>query len=182
MWPDFKPNSGPVRLVPHDDAWATAAELEADRIRFVLGKRLLRVHHIGSTAIEGIAAKPIVDLIPVVTSLEVLDAMRERVEAIGYQWWGEYGIAGRRYCTFNDPQNGTRLFNVHFYADGNSEIERHLAFRDYLRANPSLAQEYEALKRRLASEFSDVNDYAEAKTPWIRSIEPTALEFYHSRA
>jgi GrpB-like predicted nucleotidyltransferase (UPF0157 family) len=149
----------------------------------VLGKTLLRVYHVGSTAIPCMAAKPIVDLIPVVSNLEALDAARERVEAIGYEWWGEFGIAERRYCTLNSEHDGRRIVNAHFYADGNPEIERHVAFRDYLRANPEVAGEYETLKRELAARYPDnVGAYADAKTPWIRSIEPTALEFYRGRS
>ena len=170
-----------VELVEHDASWSELAQLEADRFRFLLGPTLLRVHHIGSTAIPGIVAKPIVDLIPVVASLEELDAARSRIEALGYKWWGEYGLPRRRYCTLNDNRSGRRLVHAHFYADGDSEIERHIAFRDYLLAHPDIAREYEQLKLRLAAQFAeDINAYADAKTSWIRGVEVAAVE--HHRA
>jgi len=149
-------------------------------MRDALADVLLEVHHIGSTAIPGIVAKPVVDLIPVVRDLPRLDAARRKIETLGYAWWGEYGIAERRFCTLDD--GGQRLVNAHFYAGGNPEIERHVAFRDYLRAHPEVAREYEALKVRLAAQSgNDVNTYADEKTPWIRSVESAAIYFYRSR-
>ncbi|HTX02686.1 MAG TPA: NAD(P)-dependent oxidoreductase [Candidatus Acidoferrales bacterium] len=177
--PLARPTSGPVRLVAYDPTWSTLAEQEAARMRDALAGILVEVHHIGSTAIPHVIAKPVVDLIPVVSDLPSLDAARARIEALGYHWWGEYGIAGRRYCTLDG--SGHRIVNAHFYASGDSEIERHVAFRDYLRAHPDVAREYADLKIRVAQECgNDVNLYADAKTPWIRSVESAAINFYRS--
>lgn len=176
------PKSGPVRLVAYSESWPAFARGEAERLHAALDSILLDVHHVGSTAIPWISAKPIVDLIPVVRDLAALDAARERLETHGYAWWGEYGIAGRRFCTRNDADDGRRVVNAHFYAEGDPEIERHVAFRDYLRANPDVARQYETLKTELAARYrDDVAAYADAKTPWIRSIEPTALAYYQQR-
>src|SRR5690606_8204860 len=95
-----------VELVPHDPAWARLARVEAVALHAALGDNLLAVHHIGSTAIAGIRAKPIVDLMPVVRAPTLLDASRAALEALGYRWWGELGLAGRRYCTRDDPASG----------------------------------------------------------------------------
>jgi GrpB-like predicted nucleotidyltransferase (UPF0157 family) len=169
-----------IELVAHDPAWSELAEREAARMHEALRAVLLDVHHIGSTAIPGIVAKPIIDLIPVVSDLASLDAARARIEALGYDWRGEFGIAGRRFCLRDDPNDGRRLVQAHFFADGDPQIERHIAFRDYLRANREVALEYEALKVRLAAEYTSSLEYADAKTPWIRSVESAAINFYRA--
>src|SRR5947207_10854583 len=124
-----------VDLVPHSPDWALAAHREIVRLSNTLQSNLIAIHHIGSTAIPGIHAKPILDLMLVVRSLAELDAAKPLIEALGYQWWGEYGIAGRRYCNLDDQATGKRLVQLHCYQMENSQIERHLAFCDYLRSH-----------------------------------------------
>ena len=121
-----------VELAAHDPAWAAQAQTEGARVVSALGTPVLAMHHIGSTAIAGILAKPIVDMMGVVTSLADIDAHERPMRALGYDWRGEFGIAGRRFCPLDDPR-GRRIFHVHFYADGHPEIEGNLAFRDYMR-------------------------------------------------
>jgi GrpB-like predicted nucleotidyltransferase (UPF0157 family) len=98
----------PVDLRPYDAAWAGAAQQESARLLKQLGGRIVVVHHIGSTSIPGIHAKPILDLLPVVDELARLDDARQAVEALGYEWLGEFGLAGRRYCRLDDPFTGQR--------------------------------------------------------------------------
>jgi GrpB-like predicted nucleotidyltransferase (UPF0157 family) len=168
-----------VELIPHDPHWAENARQEAARLTAAIGDAIVRVHHIGSTAIPGIRAKPILDLIPVVVSLEAFDRSCSVVEGLGYAWWGEYGLAGRRYCSLDDPRTGRRKVQLHCYERGSQQIARHLAFRDYLRSRPDLARAYDAEKGRCRDRHPlDSHAYTDCKDTWIRRIEAQALSAF----
>src|SRR5579862_2802970 len=106
----------PVILASYNPDWPEVAARHGERLR-VLGSTLVIVHHIGSTSVPGLAAKPVIDLMPLVTDLVELDRQRGRVEALGYEWHGEYGIAGRRYCKLAG-EDGVRAVQLHFFQDG----------------------------------------------------------------
>jgi GrpB-like predicted nucleotidyltransferase (UPF0157 family) len=164
-----------IELREHDPGWRLVAEREAERLRGVLGAALVEVHHVGSTAIPGIRAKPIVDLVPVVHELAAFDARRAQIEALGYSWRGELGIPGRRYCVLCHPGTDVRIAQLHAFARGAEEIARHLAFRDYLRAHPDEARAYEAAKLAArARHAADVVRYNEAKAAWIQACNQRA--------
>ena len=175
---DKPPDKIGVELAPHRAEWAAMARAETQRLHSALGPVLLRVEHIGSTSIPGILAKPIVDLIPVVSDLSALDAHEADIRALGYLWYGELGIPTRRYCTLTDAATGKRVFQLHCFAHDSPQIARHVAFRNYLRAHPALAKEYEAEKMRAAAQHPDSTlDYNDAKNDWIKRVEREALEW-----
>jgi GrpB-like predicted nucleotidyltransferase (UPF0157 family) len=172
-----------VELAAHSPAWAQMAEKEAERVQQVLGENVVAVYHIGSTAIAGIHAKPIVDLMPVVRSVAGLDDAATLLEGLGYQCWGEFGIAGRRYCTLDDQATGRRQVQLHCYEVDHREIRPHLAFRDYLRAHPAIAREYDAEKHRCRELHPDNSHlYTDAKAAWIAAHLEAALAYYDSTA
>ena len=166
-----------VRLVSHDPLWAAQAEAEMARICAALP--WLRLHHIGSTSIPGIPAKPVLDLLGVAPDLAALEAGRPALEKLGYGWHGEYGLTGRRYCTLDT--DGVRRIQLHAYAEGDPGVRRHLAFRNHLRANPALAAAYAAEKERCAALHpQDSHAYSDCKSAWIRRVEAEALNALQS--
>jgi GrpB-like predicted nucleotidyltransferase (UPF0157 family) len=173
---DEKPDIIPVQLVTHRGEWADMAKAEAARLKKALGDNLETVHHVGSTAIPGIMAKAIVDLLPVVRSLDKLDAQEDVVRGLGYKWHGEFGLDGRRFCTWADPKTGKRIYQLHFFTRDNPNGTRMLAFRDYLRAHPFVAKAYEMEKiRAAAAQPTDTTLYNAEKNEWIKRTEADAV-------
>jgi GrpB-like predicted nucleotidyltransferase (UPF0157 family) len=167
----------PVVLAAYNPDWPALAARHAERL-LGLGSVVAVVHHIGSTAIPGLAAKPIIDLMPLVVNVTALDRARGRIEALGYAWHGAYGMAGRRYCTLCDDA-GVRAVQLHFFGMDSPHAVRHIAFRDYLRAHADVARAYEAEKRRARDLHpDDSHSYGHAKSAWIRAVEAAALTWY----
>jgi GrpB-like predicted nucleotidyltransferase (UPF0157 family) len=168
-------------VVPHDPRWKMAFEDEAKAIRHVFENLPVQVHHIGSTAIPGILAKPIIDLLGMVSTLADADAKARALESLGYEAMGAYGIEGRRYFRKIDS-NGTRTHHLHVFEEDSPNVERHLAFRDYLIAHPEVAQEYSSLKERLTRGGAPNWDaYLGGKDPFVSRIEPQAVNWFRKQ-
>jgi GrpB-like predicted nucleotidyltransferase (UPF0157 family) len=167
-------------LGAYSSEWPAEFEREAARLRQLVGERLVAIHHVGSTAVPGLAAKPVIDLLPLVDDIAGLERRTSVLQDAGYRAWGEFGLPGRRY--FTKDLAGVRTHNLHFYAAGDPDVERHLAFCRYLREHVAARDEYEALKRLAhARHPSDVLAYNDAKTAWIRRIEPIAIDWFRRR-
>lgn len=166
-----------ITVVDSDPSWPRKYAAERDRIAPALGDNLLAVWHIGSTAVSGLAAKPVIDIMAAVRSLEAADAAAERFAALGCEYLGEFGIPGRRYLRRGGDE---RTHQVHIFAAGDTaNISRHLAFRDYLRAHADARGEYAALKRSLAREFPyDIDAYCDGKAAFVQEHEARALAAY----
>ncbi|MEZ5778107.1 MAG: GrpB family protein [Paracoccaceae bacterium] len=123
-------------------------------------------------------AKPIVDLLGVVSMLADADAKACALESLGYQVMGANGIEGRRYFRKIDS-NGTRTHHLHVFEEGSPHVERHLAFRDYLMAHPKIAKEYSSLKARLTRGDAPTWDaYLDGKDPFVSRVEPQAVDWF----
>ena len=165
-----------VCMVPPDPAWRQEFEREAEQITNALGSTAVTVHHIGSTAIPSIYAKPVIDMLLVVKDHADLDAKQAALEALGYEARGEGGIPGRRFFR-RDNALGDRTHQVHAFEAGSPQIARHLAFRDYMIAHPETAQEYSDLKRELAVQHpNDIEAYMDGKDAFIQEIDRRAAQ------
>lgn len=163
-----------IHVVPYDPDWERLFKEESALIGQILGPNLDCIHHIGSTAVFGLCAKPIIDILPVVFDLSAVDGQTGAFWAAGYEAMGEFGIPGRRYFRKGGDR---RTHQLHIFEKTNvQEIERHLAFCDYLRAHPEKADEYGALKRRLAAQYPDsIDRYCDGKDQFVRRTERAAL-------
>jgi GrpB-like predicted nucleotidyltransferase (UPF0157 family) len=158
---------GPILLVDYDPEWPRLYRREADRIRSALGARALLLAHVGSTAVPGLAAKPIVDIVLAVADSAAEDQYVPSLEEVGYvlrirepDWYEHRVLKG--------PDTDV---NVHVFSQGSEEIERMLLFRDRLRRNEGERELYERTKRKLAArEWKYTQDYADAKSEVVEGI------------
>jgi len=162
-----------IELVPYDVVWPDLFEREAELIRAALGPNCLEIHHIGSTAVPGLIAKPVIDMLPVVSNIVHVDFAVEIMQQLGYEGKGEFGIPARRFFM---KGGDNRTHHVHVYEKNNAEIERHLRFRDWLRSHPDDRTAYQNLKMELAAQFAhDPLAYSANKDGLIRAIELRAM-------
>ncbi len=165
-----------VHLAPYDPAWSDQfAELAAP-LRQALGDRALRIDHIGSTAVPGIAAKPIVDVQVAVDDFEPFPPLRAAIESVGYRFWPDNDDLRKRYFTLD--RDGGRVSNLHCRRWGEFSAQAALLLRDHLRAVPAARQRYEATKRELATRaWPTVDHYADAKGDTIWALLREADEW-----
>ena len=159
--------SSQIQIMDYDPLWPEVFRREADRIRMLLGCRALQIEHTGSTSVLGLAAKPIIDILLVVTDSSDEPAYVPILERAGYSLhirepnWHEHRM-------FKGPAAD---INLHVFSSGCPEINRILNFRDWLRSNAVDRDLYERTKRDLArKEWANVQDYADAKTAVIEEI------------
>lgn len=165
-----------VTVVEYRPQWPGMFEEEKlELLRAFSGEVSAQVEHIGSTAVKGLAAKPIIDIMIGLPDFSVADQFVTRIEALGYEYIKKYEVEMPFRRFFVKNLQGIRTHQIHMVEIGGEFWARHLLFRDYLRQNPEAAQRYSALKKQLAErEWEDVNEYADAKTEFIRSVENKA--------
>jgi GrpB-like predicted nucleotidyltransferase (UPF0157 family) len=173
-----------IEVVAHDEAvWRNAYAREACALGSLFGDSLVAIHHVGSTSVPGLPAKPIIDVLVVLRETATVGRFSVAMEGLGYRVRGECldaeipGTPGRFY--FSKDVDGTRTHHVHACALGHAEIDDKLAFRDYLRAHPSRAAEYGALKQDLARRYRHDNiGYMRRKDAFIRRVLDDARRWY----
>ncbi len=166
-----------ITVLNYDPEWPLKYERERKAIAEILDGNGISIYHIGSTSVPGLAAKPIIDMMAVVRSLEKVDDARGKFSELGYEYLGEFGIAGRRYFRKGGDE---RTHQIHiFQADDWNNIGRHLAFRDYMRTHEKERAEYAKIKTALAQRFPyDIDGYCDGKDAFVREMEKRALLEY----
>jgi GrpB-like predicted nucleotidyltransferase (UPF0157 family) len=184
-----------ITIAPYDPAWPEMFQEEEQRIAALLGELSPRIEHIGSTSVPGLAAKPVIDIAVGMQSMEDLDRVPERMlQDPHYRYLRVYEDSmplRRFFLRIASPEQLaqipqivdeerwtvhpailTRQYHIHIWPEDTEEFQRHIRFRDYIRSHPEARQAYEDLKRELAEkEWKHGNDYAGAKTRFIRAIE-----------
>ena len=166
-----------VVVVEYRPEWPLAYEKEKERIQKILKENCLALWHIGSTSVPGLAAKPVIDILGAVRSLEEVDAVSEAFVQAGYACMGEFGIAGRRYFRKGGEE---RTHQIHlFCGDDWDSLHRHLAFRDFMRAHVKEREAYGELKKKLAEQHPwDIEAYCDGKDEFVKEMERRALAEY----
>ena len=160
--------SDPVVIVAYDRRWPARFAALRDRLAGALGPLAVGIEHVGSTAVPGLAAKPIIDLDVVIATREDLPAVIQRLRPLGYEHEGDLGVAGRE--AFTSPADGPP-HHLYVCAVESPALARHLALRDLLRVDPEAAAAYGDLKRALAVRFRhDRAAYTDAKSVFIEAL------------
>ena len=166
-----------VRVVEHDPDWALLAAEACRDVRIACGGLLLDLQHVGSTAVPGLPAKPVLDLVAAVRTLESVSELVPRLAAIGYLYRGDRGDRGGHLFVAESAPD-VRTIHLHVVELGGSQWRNYVLFRDLLRRSPATRRRYAELKRELGARFSDdAESYTAAKADFIRG----ALDRHLSR-
>ena len=164
-----------VTIVEYRPEWRKLFEDEKRVIQTALGEVSARIEHIGSTAVAELAAKPVIDLMVGLEDFSIADNLVPKIEALAYEYIKKYEAVMPFRRFFIKEQAGIRTHQIHLVGIGSEFWERLILFRDYLRQHPGVAAKYATLKKELAGrEWADANEYADAKTEFIRKIENEA--------
>lgn len=163
----FAAMSDAIVIVEYDPEWPYEFQRLRDRAQAALGDVAVAIEHVGSTAVPGLPAKDLIDMVVVVASDDDVTAAIERLEAVGYKARGNLGVEGRE--AFRWPE-GEKRHHLYVSPTSSAELRAQVAFRDRLRSDPAVANEYVALKRELAKRYRDDRlAYTDAKTDFIEA-------------
>ena len=159
-----------VVVLPYDVAWQSAFEKIKGEIEEAIGNLIIGIEHIGSTSVEGMSAKPCIDIDVIIRDYSIFDAVVCKLKTIGYIHEGDLGIKDREAFKYSDKPH---LLNHHLYVcpQDSEELHRHITFRDFLRSNPEAVKKYSLSKETAAQLFPDsIDQYIEYKSPCIEEL------------
>jgi len=159
-----------ILVAPYDPSWPAAFEAIRDELASALGDCVLGIEHVGSTAVHGLAAKPVIDIDIIVQDYTVFGLVKTRLAAIGYRHEGDLGIKDRQAFQY-DGKEHLQIHHLYVCPAYSAELARHIAFRDFLRVNSAERDWYAAVKRFAAKHYAhDIDAYISAKDPCIKEI------------
>ena len=159
-----------VEVVPYNENWTSAFEEIKQELEQAVGDLIVGIEHVGSTSVEGMSAKPCIDIDVIIKDYTVFDAVVRELEAIGYIHEGDLGIKDREAFKYADKPH---LQKHHLYVcpQYSEELFRHVTFRDFLRSNPEAVKKYSAIKEKAAQIFPyEIDKYIEYKSPCIEEL------------
>jgi len=160
----------PIIVIPYQTSWRDQFQRLRDQLNDALGSLAERIEHVGSTAVPGLWAKPIIDVDIVVPTRTEFESVRRCLEEQGYDYLGDQGVPGREAFALRSHEPTIPEHHLYVCRADSIELRRHLAFRDFLRTHPERAAEYSVLKRALAVEFrNDRIEYTNAKGEFIEN-------------
>ena len=159
-----------VTVLPYDAAWKSDFEAIKNEIEAVLGDMIVCIEHVGSTSVEGLSAKPCIDIDVVIKDYSIFCDVVERLKLIGYIHEGNLGIKDREAFKYSDKPH-LRTHHLYVCPMDSEELHRHITFRDFLRNNPEAVQKYRRIKESAAELFpNDIDKYIEYKSPCIEEL------------
>ena len=159
-----------VVVLPYDGQWKQDFLMIKDELTSALGQLAIGIEHVGSTSVEGLSAKPIIDIDVVIKDYTVLEEVVSALGAIGYRHQGDLGIAGREAFKY-DGKEHLRKHHLYVCSEDSPELKRHIAFRNYLRTHSEAVREYSLIKEEGAKRYpNDIERYIEHKSPFIEKI------------
>ena len=159
-----------VVVRPYDEQWKQDFLRIQAELTNALGQLAIGIEHVGSTSVQGLSAKPIIDIDVVIQDYTVLEAVVSALGEIGYQHEGNLGIVGREAFKY-DGKEHLKKHHLYVCPEDSPELRRHIAFRDFLRAHPEAVREYSRIKEEGAKQYpNDIERYIEHKSPFIEKI------------
>jgi GrpB-like predicted nucleotidyltransferase (UPF0157 family) len=168
-----------IEIVDYNDSWSKDFVSEKERIKDILKDEKIKIHHIGSTSVPGMPAKPTIDIMIEIDDVGKIDTYNKHFEKMGYIALGEYGIEGKRY--FYKEEKGQHTYHIHIFQNNCDNAKRHLAFKKLLIENENIKNEYAELKIKGSKKYTESPEkYREYKNNFIKEKENIAMKLYYA--